>query len=72
MAGITSCVLPQYLWYNKSIQMDKASVHFLKFSKKVSIMFCKFLVTVVPLKNGISSRRNTTYMKVHILDSYNW
>ena len=34
MAEIPSCILPQYLWHNKSIQVDKASVHFLTFSEK--------------------------------------
>ena len=34
MAEITSCILSQYLWYNKSIQVDKNSVHFLMFSEK--------------------------------------
>ena len=34
MAEIPSCILSQYLWYNNSIQMDKASVHFLMFSEK--------------------------------------
>ena len=28
MAEISSCILSQYLWYNKSIQVDKASVNF--------------------------------------------
>ena len=34
MAEIPSCILCQYLWYSKSIQVDKASVHFLTFSEK--------------------------------------
>ena len=34
MAEITSCILSQYLWYNKSIQVDKVSIHFLTFSEK--------------------------------------
>ena len=39
-----SCILSQYLWYNRSIQVDNASVYFLKPSKKtinyVSQLFC--------------------------------
>ena len=34
MTEILSCTLSQYMWYHESIQLDKASVHFLKFSKK--------------------------------------
>ena len=34
MAEIPSCKLSQYLWYNKSIQVDKASNNFLTFSEK--------------------------------------
>ena len=31
---VPSCILSQYLWYNRSIQVDNSSVYFLKFSKK--------------------------------------
>ena len=31
---ISSCILSQYLWYNRSIQMDNSSGYFLKFSEK--------------------------------------
>ena len=31
---IPSCILSQYLWYNRSIQVDNSSVYFLKFSEK--------------------------------------
>ena len=34
MAEIPSCILSEYLWYNKSIQVDKAYFHFLTFSEK--------------------------------------
>ena len=34
MAEIPFCILSQYLWYNKSIQMNNASVYFLKFSER--------------------------------------
>ena len=30
----TPCILSQYLWYNRSIQVDNSSVYFLKFSEK--------------------------------------
>ena len=43
--------------------VNKASVHFLTFSKKASIMFRSFLVTMVSLKNGMNLRQNATYMK---------
>ena len=35
MAEIPSCILSQYLWYNKSIPLDKASIRFLTFSEKI-------------------------------------
>ena len=31
---IHSCISSQYLWYNRSIQVDNPSVYFLKFSEK--------------------------------------
>ena len=34
-------------------------------------MFHSFLVTMVPLKNGMNLRENATYMKIHILNGYN-
>ena len=34
-------------------------------------MFRNFLVAMVPLKNGMNLKENTTYMKVHILNGYN-
>ena len=38
--------------------------------KKVSIMFRNFLMTIVPLKNGMNLKKNTAYMKVYILSGY--
>ena len=65
MTEIPSCILSQYMWYNKSIQVDKASVHFLAFSgKSINYVSHFFLLTMVPLKNGMNLRENTTYMKV--------
>ena len=34
MTEIRSCILSQCIWYNKSIQVDKASAHFFKFFEK--------------------------------------
>ena len=31
---VPSCILSQYLWYNRSIQVDNSSVYFLKFSEE--------------------------------------
>ena len=36
---------------------------FSRFLKKVSIMFCNFLVTMVLLKNSMNLTENTTYMR---------
>ena len=30
MTKLPSCILSQYLWYNDSMHVDKASVHFFK------------------------------------------
>ena len=49
MIEIHSCIFSQYLWYNESVQVDKAFVY-LSFLRKVSIMSCNFLVTMIPLK----------------------
>ena len=42
IAEIPSCVLPQYRWYNKIIQVDKATAQFLKFSLKSINCFLHF------------------------------
>ena len=68
---IPSCILSQYLWYNRSIQVDNSSVYFLKFSNKISIMFPNFLMTMDPLNNDMNLRENTTYIKVSIFNGYN-
>ena len=34
MTEITSCILPQYLWSNANIQVDKTSIPFSRFSEK--------------------------------------
>ena len=70
VAEISSCILSQYLWYNKSIQLDKASVHFLTFSEKGlnyknSQIFRNFLVTIVPSKNGTISRLYSRKMEIY-------
>ena len=61
MTEIPSCILPQFLWYNRSIKVDKNSAHVLQFSLKISVMFLNFLVTIVSLKNGMNFKENTTY-----------
>ena len=69
---VPSCILSQYLWCNKSIQVDNSSVYFLKFpKKKISVMFPKVLVPIYPLNSGMKLRENTTYMKVFIFNGYN-
>ena len=67
MAEIPSCILPQYLWYNKSIQVDKASIHFLTFSEKSVNYVSQLFSDNGLLKNSMNLRENTTYMGVHIL-----
>ena len=64
MTEIPSCILSQYAWYNTSIKVDKASVHFLKFYEKNINISRNFLMALVPLKNGMDLRGNTTYTKV--------
>ena len=40
---LPSCILSQYLWYNRSIQVDNSSVYFLTFSgKKYQLCFPTF------------------------------
>lgn len=52
------------VWYNKSIQVENVFVHFLKFSqKKLLIMFCNSLATMISFKNGLNLRGNTTNTK---------
>ena len=63
MTEIPSCILSQYLWYNANIQVDKRSIQFSKFLEK-NIMFSQ----LTPLKNGITLRQNTMYMKILIFN----
>ena len=53
MTEIPFDILPQCLWGNGSIQVDK--VHF---SELISIVIRKFLVTMVPLTYGMNLREN--------------
>ena len=39
---LPSFIFSQYLWYKRTIQVNNAPVYFIKFSKKISIMFCNF------------------------------
>ena len=62
---ITSCILPQYLWYNENIQIDKNPVYFLRFSEKISIMFHNILLTIGTIeKNSMNLRKDTIYIKI--------
>ena len=36
ITGVPSCILTQYLWYNRSIQVDNSSVCFLTFFEKTN------------------------------------
>ena len=63
MTEIPSCILSQYLWYNANIQVDKRSIQFSQFLEK-NIMFSQ----LTPLKNGITLRQNTMYMKILIFN----
>ena len=59
---VPSCILSQYRWYNRNIQVDNSCVYFLKL--RISIMFPNFLLTMDPLNNSMNLRQNTTYKKV--------
>ena len=61
MTEIPSCILSQYLWYNANIQVDK----------KILVRFHNFLVTMATLKNGISLRESTIYIRIIIFSEYN-
>ena len=61
MTEIPSCILSHYLWYNVNIQVDKTCIHFPQFSEK--ILFQNLLITMALLKNGISLRENTIYIR---------
>ena len=68
MTEIPSCILSQYLWYNANIQI-KTFIHFSWFSEK-NIMF-HVLIIMAPLKNDISLRENTIYIRILIFNGYN-
>ena len=55
MAEIPLRILSRYLWYNKSIQVDKTSAHFLKFSEKNM-----YYVLQLFSDNGMNLRENKT------------
>ena len=57
--------------YNKSIQVDKASVQFLTFSEKSINYVSQLFSDSGSIKNSMNLRENTTYIKVHILNGYN-
>ena len=65
ITGIPSCILSDRLWYNESIQVDKASVHFLEFSENSINHVSQHFSDSRPSKNGtnLRERESTTYMK---------
>ena len=67
MAEIPSCILSQYLWYNKSVWVVKASVNFLTFSEKMINYVSQLFSDNGSIKNYMNLRENKTYLKVHIL-----
>ena len=67
MTKTPSYILSQYLSYNVNINIDKTSIHFSRFpEKKILIMFHNFLITMAPLKNSMSLRQNTIYIRILI------
>ena len=66
MTEIVPCILSQYLWFNMNIQVVKTSIHLSWFSKKILIMLHNFLITMDPLKNSMSLRENTIYIRILI------
>ena len=64
-------ILSQYLWYNVNIQVDKTYINFHGFPKKILIMFHNLLITMVPLKNVMSLRENTFYIRILIFNGCN-
>ena len=66
MTEIVPCILSQYLWFNMNIQVVKTSIHLSRFSKKILIMLHNFLITMDPLKNSMSLRENTIYIRILI------
>lgn len=56
MTEIPSCNLSRYLWYNESIQVDKASVHFLEFSENSINHVSQHFSDSRPSKNGMNLR----------------
>ena len=57
--------------YNKSIQVDKASVQFLTFSEKSINYVSQLFSDSGSIKNSMNLREDATYIKVHILNGYN-
>ena len=56
ITGIPSCILSDHLWYNESIQVDKASVHFLEFSENSINHVSQHFSDSRPSKNGMNLR----------------
>ena len=71
MSQIPSCILSQYMWYNANLQVGKTSIHFSRFSEKNINYVWNFLITITLLKNSISLRENTIYIRIPIFNRYN-
>ena len=70
MTEMPPCILSQYLWYNVNIQVDKTSIHFSRFSEK-NYYISKFFNNNSSIKNDMSLRENTIYIRILILNGYN-
>ena len=66
MTKLVPFILSQYLWFNMNIQVVKTSIHLSRFSKKILFMLHNFLITMDPLKNSMSLRENTIYIRILI------
>ena len=64
---IPTCVLSQFLWYNKSIQVENCYC----FSKKIINYVSQLFSDIVSLQYGMNLGENTTYMKIHTFNGYN-
>ena len=54
MAETPSCILSQYLWYNKSIQVNKVSIQFLTFPEKSISYVSQLFSHTGSIENGMN------------------
>ena len=64
-------ILLQYMWYNADIQVDKTSIHFLRFFEKNIKYVSQLCNSNGSIKNGIRLRENTIYIRILIFNGYN-